>query len=91
MFYFERFQMNDHENIPPGGQREFTNSQRLFVALLKDKQVKYPVVKAQFLDKWPGRQPPSRQGVFKMWGKLHTKHTVKDERKGNSGREKTGR
>ena len=57
---------NNQENHPPEINKEFTPSQRLFVALLKEKGVIYPDIKAQFMVKWPGCSPPSRKGVYKM-------------------------
>ena len=83
--------MADKENTDPEGSREFTDSQRMCVALLKDKQVKYPELKEKFLEKWPGTQPPSRRGAYSMWKELNSRYTVKDERKGNFGILRTGR
>jgi hypothetical protein len=50
---------NDENVLPEEEQREHSTFQRLFVALLKDKKVIYPVISAQFKEKWPEVKPPS--------------------------------
>ena len=56
--------MNNDDNVSPEEeQREYSTSQRLFVAFLKDKKVIYPVISAQFKEKWPEVKPSSRSGV----------------------------
>jgi hypothetical protein len=40
--------VNNDENVPPGEKhREYSTTQRLFVALLKYKKVIYPVISAK--------------------------------------------
>ena len=47
--------------VSKGGVRGLTDARRLFVPFLKDKQIEYPALKAQFQQKWTGTKPPSRQ------------------------------
>ena len=51
--------------VSEGGVRWLTDAKRLFVQFLKDNQVEYLALKAQFQQKWPGTKPPTRQAVLK--------------------------
>ena len=51
--------------VSEGGVIGLTDARRLFVPFMKDKQVEYPALKAQFHQKWPGTKPPTMQAVLK--------------------------
>ena len=51
--------------VSEGGVRGLTDARRLFVPFLKDKQVKYLALKAQFQQKWLRTKTPTRQSVLK--------------------------
>ena len=60
--------MNNGENVPPEEeQMEYSTTQTLFLALLKDEKVIYPVISAQFKEKCPEVKPPSRSEVHNMY------------------------
>ena len=65
--------------------------QRLFIALEKEKGKNTTEIKTQFSLKWPGKDPPHRSTIYKIWKKLRNNHTVQNLNKGNSGRRMSGR
>ena len=65
--------------------------QRLFIALEKEKGKNTTEIKTQFSLKWPGKDPPHRSTIYKIWKKLRNHHTVQNLNKGNSGRRMSGR
>ena len=71
--------------------REFTPEQRLFLCLEKEKGAKYSETVELFKVKWPGKEPPTRQGLHVMRKKLHAFQTLQDRRSTASGGSKTVR
>ena len=79
------------ENLNKDDTKELTKEQRLFVALLKEKGLKYHELSAKFTEKWPNRAPPTRNTVYLICKKLHNHHTLDNRRVGLVGRPRSVR
>ena len=76
--------------MPPILSRVFSPAKKMFVCNLKLSKVKQPQIERMFIEQY-GRPPPTKNGIYKMLVKLKSEFTLRDLRKGNSGRKFTVR
>ena len=70
----------------------FSQEQRLWIAIMKEKGKATSKIKAEFNMKLPAMAPlATKATIYKMWLKLKEHHTVKNHNKDNSDRKRTGR